>query len=205
MAATGPGGYYGSCARNYCQQVWDYYQDNADWGTSSTPWGWPTSGTITQGPYEGDHVGIGASSIDIGNDAGTPIYATQDGTLTTASQVGDQCLTGEEIFQPNPPPNKVACGGLYVIVKSSFYMTYYMHLQKFSPCAIDGKFIKAGELIGYMDSTGTSTGNHVHYTIKDGSNNPLNLVEWNKLVPAPTPYQNNVQKVATMYTGVNCK
>ena len=42
----------------------------------------------------------------------------------------------------------------------------------------EGDYVKAGDVIGYVGSTGQSTGNHLHLTIReDGVNvNPLNYV-----------------------------
>ena len=90
------------------------------------------------GGYEG-HDGI-----DLLGAHGTPIYATSSGIAERASYDGGY--------------------GNHVIIKSSQgYETLYAHLSKL---AIAPKTqVKQGQLIGYMGSTGRSTGVHLHYSV----------------------------------------
>lgn len=59
--------------------------------------------------------------------------------------------------------------GLYVILQGPGVQTYYGHLDK------AGKLgpVKAGEVIGYADSTGFSSGHHLHVTCKELDQNGL--------------------------------
>lgn len=182
------GAYYGSgCTvggadpNSYCQSVWDYYQNNANTGLSGDafiPSGWPNSGWISQGPYECNpsHCAgtIIASSIDIANDQGIPIYATQDGQL----------LRG------------VVNGALYITINSGNYISMSEHMVSYSSCAPNG-FVKRGTLVGYVGSTGNSTGPHDHYQLNKITGQALTIEEFNSLVP---PYSLG-SIVTASYTG----
>lgn len=90
--------------------------------------------------FSGSHPGV-----DLGLSMGTPVYAAHDGVVQTA-QIG---YTGY---------------GINVTISGGRYWTRYAHLQQFvvSP----GQQVQAGQLIGYGDSTGNSTGPHLHFEVK---------------------------------------
>ena len=95
--------------------------------------------------------------MDFAAKQGTPIYATGDGVVERA----DDLAQGY---------------GNHVVINHGFgYKTLYGHMVKFATTA--GKKVKRGELIGYVGSTGLSTGPHVHYeVIKNGERiNPINF------------------------------
>lgn len=82
--------------------------------------------------------------LDFTAPQGTPIYATGDGTVTTAG-VG----TGT---------------GNHVIINHGYgYETVYMHMVRIK--AVAGQKVKRGEVIGWVGSTGASTGPHCHYEV----------------------------------------
>jgi murein DD-endopeptidase MepM/ murein hydrolase activator NlpD len=84
------------------------------------------------------------NGLDFTAPQGTPIYATGDGTVTTAG-VG----TGT---------------GNHVIINHGYgYETVYMHMVRIK--ARDGQRVKRGEVIGWVGSTGASTGPHCHYEV----------------------------------------
>jgi len=84
------------------------------------------------------------SGLDFTAPQGTPIYATGDGTVTTAG-VG----TGT---------------GNHVIINHGYgYETVYMHMVRIK--AREGQRVKRGEVIGWVGSTGASTGPHCHYEV----------------------------------------
>ena len=77
---------------------------------------------------------------------GTPIMASGDGIVTKASWCGG--------------------GGNCVKIKhNSSYSTVYAHMSKFAANIKKGKRVKQGQTIGYVGSTGKSTGPHLHYEV----------------------------------------
>ena len=62
--------------------------------------------------------------------------------------------------------------GNHIIVNHGFgYTTLYGHLSRFA--VKPGTKVSRGQLIGYVGSTGRSTGPHLHYEVRK-NNNPLN-------------------------------
>ena len=77
---------------------------------------------------------------------GTPIMASGSGTVTRAKWCGG--------------------GGNCVKIKhNSTYTTVYAHLKSFAAGIKAGKKVKQGQIIGYVGSTGMSTGPHLHYEV----------------------------------------
>jgi len=128
---------------------------------SSTPSIWPARGWLTgrfggrSDPFTGDpgyHQGI-----DISTEKGEPVYATADGTVESASYTGDY-------------------GNLMVLQHGFGLSTRYGHMNSFAAKA--GQTVKRGDVIGYVGSTGRSTGSHLHYEIIANGKliNPLQLL-----------------------------
>ena len=94
--------------------------------------------------YGGRHRGV-----DICAPAGTPIYASAGGTVTKAGY------------------NKAGAGTGYgysvIINHGGGYSSVYAHCLSLTVSA--GQTVKQGQLIGYLGSTGRSTGNHCHFEI----------------------------------------
>ena len=77
---------------------------------------------------------------------GTPIMASGDGVVKKASWCGG--------------------GGNCVVIKhNSTYQTVYAHMSKFAVGIRSGVRVKQGQIIGYVGSTGKSTGPHLHYEV----------------------------------------
>ena len=95
--------------------------------------------------YGGRHKGV-----DICAPAGTPIYATASGTVTKAGY------------------NRAGAGNNYgysvIISHSGGYTSVYAHCLSLTVHA--GQSVRQGQLIGYVGSTGRSTGNHCHFEIR---------------------------------------
>lgn len=97
--------------------------------------------------------------VDYAAASGTPVYTVGDGLV---SRKGYQARGG----------------GNYVTIKhNSVYSTTYMHLRGFAKGINKGVYVKQGDLIGYVGSTGLSTGPHLDFRFyKNGSAvNPLKV------------------------------
>ena len=96
------------------------------------------------------HPILGFTKMHTGTDfaapMGTPIMASGDGVVTKASWCGG--------------------GGNCIKIKhNSVYTTIYAHLSKFGRNIKKGTRVKQGQIIGYVGSTGMSTGPHLHYEV----------------------------------------
>ncbi len=96
------------------------------------------------------HPILGYNKMHRGTDfaapAGTPIMASGSGTVTRARWCGG--------------------GGNCVKIKhNSTYETIYAHMKAFAKGIREGKKIRQGQIIGYVGSTGLSTGPHLHYEV----------------------------------------
>ncbi len=126
---------------------------NTDWvGTSIFQWPLPQSYTITswfgyrEDPFTGEIAYH--SGTDIAAPEGTPILAAADGTVTIANAI-DSWGGGY---------------GYHIKVKhNDTYDTLYAHCS--SICVTVGQEVKQGEVIGYVGTTGNSTGNHLHFEV----------------------------------------
>ena len=108
--------------------------------------------------------------LDFTAPQGTPIYATGDGQVTTAGMGGGT--------------------GNHVIINHGYgYETEYMHMVRIK--AKPGQKVKRGEVIGWVGSTGASTGPHCHYEVHINGNpvdpvyffyNDLNAEEFDRLL-----------------------
>lgn len=126
---------------------------NTDWeGTGIFQWPLPQSYTITswfgyrEDPFTGEIAYH--SGTDIGAPGGTPILAAADGTVTIANAID-------------------SWGGGYgyhiKISHNDTFDTLYAHCS--SICVTVGQKVKQGEVIGYVGTTGNSTGNHLHFEV----------------------------------------
>ena len=96
------------------------------------------------------HPILGYNKMHRGTDfaapSGTPIMASGSGTVTRARWCGG--------------------GGNCVKIKhNSTYETIYAHMKAFAKGIREGKKVKQGQIIGYVGSTGMSTGPHLHYEV----------------------------------------
>lgn len=136
-----------------------------DRGTSAVGFQWPANyRAITT--YFGGSTPFQQSNhggIDLANSAGTPIYAAADGTVTTATSM----YYNGQLY---------AYGNYIVIGHNARFSSLYGHFQSFAVSA--GQEVKRGQIIGYMGSTGWSTGPHLHFEIWEYSTrvDPLNYL-----------------------------
>lgn len=117
--------------------------------TSSSGWLVPCAYRYVSSPFGPRDTGIAGAStyhegVDLAAPEGTPIYASRTGIVETASS------------------NKSA--GFYVkIDHGDGFRSIYMHMTHF--VVYSGQAVSAGQVIGYVGSTGISSGNHLHFGI----------------------------------------
>ena len=120
----------------------------------------PCPGMTYQSSYFGEirefEVG-GHKGNDYAAPAGTPTYAAAAGTVVMAGWSN-------------------SAGNWVVINHGNGLVTKYMHHS--SLCVSAGQYVEKGQQIGYVGSTGQSTGPHLHFGIRSGGTyvNPLNYV-----------------------------
>lgn len=97
--------------------------------------------------------------IDIGANTGTKIYAAMEGTVVNVSTVGDY--------------------GKHFSIKNGDVVTLYAHCSKINVSA--GQYVKQGQEIAKVGSTGRTTGSHLHFEIqRDGrAINPELILDFN--------------------------
>ena len=96
--------------------------------------------------------------VDFAAPRGTPIYAAGNGVVVRSGRNGAY--------------------GKYVRIRhNSRYSTAYAHMRAINRSARRGKRVKQGQIIGYVGSTGRSTGPHLHYEILAGGvrTNPMKI------------------------------
>lgn len=85
--------------------------------------------------------------VDYGAPEGTPVMATGKGRVTTAGTLSSY--------------------GVTVIIQHSLrYETLYAHLSRIAKGVKPGSSVEQGQIIGYVGSTGLSTGPHLHYEFR---------------------------------------
>lgn len=103
---------------------------------------WPTSGVLTS--TFGWRWGAMHQGIDIGAGTGTPIYASESGTVFYSGWMGGY-------------------GNLILIDHGDGRVTAYAHQSRL---AVSGGPVGRGQVIGYVGSTGDSTGPHLHFEVR---------------------------------------
>jgi murein DD-endopeptidase MepM/ murein hydrolase activator NlpD len=96
--------------------------------------------------------------VDYAAPVGTPVWAAASGTVESAGPAG-------------------GAGNLIVLRHDNGLETFYMHLSKFAKGLHPGQRVEAKTVIGYVGTTGLSTGPHLHFGVKkDGAYvDPLKL------------------------------
>ncbi|MBD3797770.1 MAG: peptidoglycan DD-metalloendopeptidase family protein [Campylobacterales bacterium] len=98
--------------------------------------------------------------IDYAARRGTPVLAAGSGTIIYADRMGTY-------------------GNLVKIRHNDGYETRYAHLKSFKNGIYRGKVVKKGQVIGYVGTTGRSTGPHLHFELRKRgvAINPLRVVQ----------------------------
>ena len=134
----------------YDENKIDYFDENGK-SIKKTLMKTPINGARLSSSYgKRKHPILGYTKMHTGTDfaapTGTPIMASGDGKVTKAGWCGG--------------------GGNCVKIKhNSKYQTVYAHMSKFGRGIKKGVRVKQGQIIGYVGSTGLSTGPHLHYEV----------------------------------------
>lgn len=127
--------------------------NNTTVNATSGDWYWPLPGRYTITSYFGPRLLHGRWESHTGTDipapSGTPIYAANDGVVTTV----------------NRNANASSYGYYCTINHGNGYVTLYAH-QCQVPIVKEGELISKGQVIGYVGTTGNSTGNHLHFELR---------------------------------------
>ncbi|WP_338103869.1 M23 family metallopeptidase [Pseudopontixanthobacter vadosimaris] len=109
--------------------------------------------------------------VDLAGPTGTPIYATADGLVETAKNFSSY--------------------GLYVRIEHGARLeTRYAHMSRLAVAA--GERVKKGDIIGYIGSTGRSTGPHLHYEVR---------IDGEAVNPIPYMVESEAQQAFALATG----
>lgn len=138
----------------------------------------PKSYWLSQ-PYHATGVSYNPSphlAIDMVGYYNQPVYAAESGRVFAASWNGIP-----------PSGSGWAYGGGYCIIldhfgeASRFAKTTYAHLARILVPA--GAYVIRGQMIGYADSTGNSSGNHLHFAAGEATGDPRSYANWKWLDP----------------------
>ncbi len=92
--------------------------------------------------------------VDISADAGVPVRVAADGKVIAAGEGGGY--------------------GRFVAVRHAVGLTtFYAHLGSIDKAMKPGVLVTAGQAVGKVGSTGSSTGPHLHFEIRDAADHPL--------------------------------
>ena len=122
---------------------------NSNWKITSN-YGWRIC------PFHGREFHNGLDIVLTSGTKGSPVYAISDGVITRASWYGGY-------------------GNCIQLASGSGYSSLYGHLSGYN-CS-KGQYVTKGQLIGYIGSTGNSTGPHLHFTVflNGSAVNPMSL------------------------------
>lgn len=130
-------------------------QRNASVNMTSGNWYWPLPGRYKISSLFGGRIDPingrrdNHTGTDIPAPSGTPIYAAQEGIVTTV----------------NRNKNSSSYGYYCIINHGGGYVTLYAH-QCQVPIVNEGDTVSKGQVIGYVGTTGRSTGNHLHFELR---------------------------------------
>lgn len=93
------------------------------------------------------------TGTDIPASGGTPIHCAKEGVVTTVV----------------PESAGSSYGNYCIVYHGNGYATLYAHMQS-TPSVSVGQTVSAGQVLGYVGSTGRSTGNHLHFELRINGN-----------------------------------
>lgn len=120
------------------------------------------------------------TGVDYAAPAGTPVVTIGDGTVIEKGYKGQ-------------------AGNMVKIRHNSTYTTAYLHLSKFGNISV-GQHVSQGQVIGYVGSTGASTGPHLDFRVWKGGSpiDPLKM-ESPPVDPVPEKYKAQFDSIVAQY------
>jgi murein DD-endopeptidase MepM/ murein hydrolase activator NlpD len=112
-------------------------------GISPAGFMWPVQGYVTSG--YGPRWGRMHTGIDVAAPAGTPIHASKAGDVIYAGWMGGY-------------------GNLVVVDHGESVVTLYAHQSRIG--VVEGQELNQGDVLGFVGTTGHSTGNHLHFEVR---------------------------------------
>lgn len=125
------------------KQTYSSYSGSA--AAASGSWAYPIGGGYISSQYGENRGGKPHLALDIAASTGTPVYASNNGTIIQAADLGD------------------GYGNCIRIAHSNGVQTIYGHLSSMNVSV--GQAVQKGQRIGGVGSTGWSTGSHLHYEV----------------------------------------
>lgn len=96
--------------------------------------------------------------VDIIANRGTPLLAVSDGVITRTYDAATSALSGN---------------GLRLTAADETYF-FYAHLDSIAPGIVAGTAVKAGQVIGFVGSTGNTNTDHLHFEVHPKGGAPVN-------------------------------
>ena len=142
--------------------------------------GYPVEGPITS-PFGATDIAAhaqGHSGVDIGASSGTPIYAPCAAVVKDVFAIGVGSDEWERVF------------GNSVILDDGEHVLLFGHMMA-PPVVREGQRVEAGDVLGFVGSTGLSTGPHLHFGAAPSANaylqRALGLIDPLTLIADPPP------------------
>lgn len=98
-------------------------------------------------------------AIDLAVPTGTPVYAISSGVVRVCE------MQGTTVINPTKTHHGTGSGKYVVIEHADGWFSRYHHFLKFGEGISEGVQVQKGQVIGYVDTTGYSTGPHLHFQI----------------------------------------
>ncbi len=139
--------YNGGGSQNYGSGTGQYVD-------TGTKWQWPTNTPYIITSYYEYRWGTFHDGLDIsGTGCGSPIYASEAGTVYQSAWEPGSCQGGGECI---------------IIGHENGYYTMYAHMMLGSRLVFEGQQVQRGQIIGRMGDTGVASGCHLHFSVFNG-------------------------------------
>jgi murein DD-endopeptidase MepM/ murein hydrolase activator NlpD len=145
-----------------------YTPDTGAWGLGTVS-GYPCAGDVSSlfGAIDMAEHAAGHNGTDIAAASGTPICAPCDMVITDVFSLDVQSTV--PLFAQIKEWFGNSVWGIFTGPDGNQYRTMFAHMES-SPVVREEQSVSAGTILGYVGSTGLSTGPHLHWTVGPASN-----------------------------------